>query len=180
MRVHHYRTTQYEDYTRAIVNTVNAVRSSPIQAAYLREGADQTQRGMGPSGLLPAPIRIVVVDRSAVFVAALRRFLDLEPGLEIVAHAFSSIEAITLVAQLRPDLVLTDMSIPEIGGLDLIRLLKRGASPPLVIVIAFFREYESRARESGADGFVSKAEVGSVLVPLVGDLLAARWPAGGR
>jgi len=135
---------------------------------------------MGPSGLPPAPIRVVVIDHSAVFVAALRRFLDLEPGLEIVAHAFSSMEAITLVAQLRPDLVLTDMSMPQIGGLDLIQLLRRGARPPLVIAIAFFREYESHARESGADGFVSKAEVGSELVPLVRALIAARWPAGGR
>jgi DNA-binding NarL/FixJ family response regulator len=129
---------------------------------------------MGSSGLLPAPIRIVVIDRSAVFVAALRRFLDLEPGLEIVAHAFSSMEAITLVAQLRPDLVLMDMSMAQFGGLDLIRLLRRGARPPLIIAIAFFREYESHARESGVDGFVSKAEVDRELAPLARALIAAR------
>lgn len=121
-----------------------------------------------------APIRVLVVDDSAVFIEALRRFLEQEAGLEIVAQAFSAVEAIAEVARLHPDLVLTDVDMPGMGGLDLVRQLKDGARPPRVIVLSIFPEYEKYARRIGADGFVAKGEIGRVLRPLVHDLFAAR------
>ena len=124
-----------------------------------------------------APIRVVVVDDSAVFVAALRGFLKQDQWLEIVGHAFSTVDAIATAARLQPDLVLTDVDMPGMCGLDLVRHLKGGASPPWVIVITFSPEYKSRALESGADGFVSKDEIAGVLLPLVRDLFADRLKA---
>ena len=124
-----------------------------------------------------APIRIVVVDDSKAFVSALRRLLDEEQWIEVVAHTFSAVEAIATVARLQPDLVLTDVDMPGMCGLDMVRHLKGGASPPLVIVITFSPEYKSHALESGADGFVVKDEVVGVLLPLVRDLFTARLKA---
>jgi len=124
--------------------------------------------------LRAAQIVVVVVDVGAVYIEAIRHLLDQEAGLEIVAQAFSAKETIAKVARLHPDLVLTDVDMPGMGGLDLVRQLKNGARPPRVIVISSFPGYEKYARRIGADGFVTKDEIGGVLRPLVHDLFAAR------
>ncbi len=132
---------------------------------------------MGAPRRRVAPIRVVVVDDSEVFVSALRRFLDDQPWLEMVAHTFSAVEAIATVARLQPDLVLTDVDMPGMCGLDMVRHLKVVASPPRVIVITFSPEYRRHALKSGADGFVLKDEIVGVLLPLVRDLFTARLKA---
>lgn len=114
-------------------------------------------------------MRVLVVDDSPQFVTAVTRFLSAVMQLEVVGHAGSGIEAIEQVARLHPDVVLMDWMMPEMDGLEATRRIKRGSSPPQVIMLTLNdgSEYRRLAELAGADGFVSKGDLGSALWPLL-------------
>lgn len=114
-------------------------------------------------------MRILVVDDSVQFAAAVTRFLSTVLRLEVVGHARSGTEAIEQVAQLHPDVVLMDWMMPEMDGLEATRRIKRGSAPPQVIMLTLNdgAEYRRQAELAGADGFVSKGDLGTALWPLL-------------
>lgn len=114
-------------------------------------------------------MRVLLVDDSPQFTAAAMRFLSAVEQLEIVGQARSGREAVEQVATLHPDIVLMDMVMPEMDGLEATRRIKRAASPPQVIILTLHdgSEYRHQARLAGADGFVSKTEFGTALLPLI-------------
>lgn len=114
-------------------------------------------------------MRVLIADDSQQFRQAAERFLKAVGEVEIVGHAQSGIEALESVVRLRPSIVLMDVFMPEMDGLEATRRIKRMASPPQVIILTLHdgAEYRARARQAGADGFVSKTEFGTELVPLM-------------
>jgi DNA-binding NarL/FixJ family response regulator len=117
-------------------------------------------------------MRILIVDDMAAVREGLRTLLGDEPGVEVVGEASDGEQAVRLVNDLRPDVVLMDIEMPGVGGLQATRTIKNRPQPPLVIVMSLYGgEAESaRAREAGADRFVTKS---ALLAEVVGALRAA-------
>ncbi len=108
----------------------------------------------------PAPLRVVVVDDSPEFVNSALRRLAFDAGVEVVGCASSGREAIQLVAALTPDLVLMDLAMPEMNGLEATRLIKADDNPPQVVILTLYDDpaYRDAASAAGADAFVTKAD----------------------
>ncbi len=124
------------------------------------------------------PLRVLVVDDSHEFVQTALRRLGSYAGLEVVGCASAGQEALDLVETLRPDLVLMDLAMPGMNGLEATRRIKAMATPPRVVILTLYDDpaYREAAVGVRADGFVTKAEwsqqMPAALVDLFGDRLA--------
>lgn len=123
-------------------------------------------------------IKILLVDDHEGFInAAIRHFRNV-PWLHIVGTAANGLEAIEQSEKLRPDAVLMDLSMPEMGGLQASRLIKTQDAPPFVAIASHFDDAEHRehALRAGADAFVSKLSYIQEVMPLL-ERLAHADPA---
>lgn len=104
-------------------------------------------------------IRLMLVDDQSLFREALRTLLALQPDFEIVAEAENGQRAIALAATLRPDVVLLDLRMPVLGGVDAIPGILKSAPGTRVIVLTTFEEDEEvlAAMRAGAVGYLLKA-----------------------
>ena len=120
-----------------------------------------------------SPLRILLVDDSLPFLDLATRFLSAEGFIEVVGRAFSGSEALTQVLQLRPDLVLMDLAMPGMNGLEATRQIKLQVDPPHVIMLTLndSSEYRTAAEAVGADGFVPKLDFSDALLPLIAKLI---------
>jgi DNA-binding NarL/FixJ family response regulator len=104
-------------------------------------------------------VRVIIVDDDALVRVGLRTIVDAEPDLEVVAEAADGAEVPPLVARHRPDVVLMDVRMPDIDGIQATRhLLATAAAPPRVIVVTTFEndDYVYDALRAGASGFLLK------------------------
>jgi DNA-binding NarL/FixJ family response regulator len=118
------------------------------------------------------------VDDSPEFLESATRFLSEDLQIEIVGHALSSRDAMAQVTTLHPDMVLMDLAMPEMNGLEATRRIKARHSAPYVVILTLFDnlEYRAAAKAVGADGFITKSEFGTQLLPLIHELLSEREP----
>ncbi len=121
-------------------------------------------------------IRTLLVDDSLEFLEAAQRFLASDPRMEVIGLSRSTKEAISQVNLANPDLVLMDLTMPEMNGLDATRYIKALTNPPQIILYALYDnpEYRSASAAVRADGFISKSEFGEQLLPLI-QLLFEDW-----
>ena len=117
-------------------------------------------------------INILLVDDSPAFLESAGRFLATDPTLHIVGQALSGQEAIELVHRLGPDLVLMDIRMPDMNGLEAARQIKALANAPRVVILTLYdnAEYRALAEAIGTDGFVAKSDFGHQLLPLIHQL----------
>lgn len=103
-------------------------------------------------------IRVVLVDDQALFRAGIRMLAGSQPDIEVVGEAGDGHEALTVVAQTRPDVVLMDVRMPVMDGLTATaELLKNPGAPKIVILTTFdLDEAAARAIQQGASGFLLK------------------------
>jgi DNA-binding NarL/FixJ family response regulator len=122
------------------------------------------------------PIRVLLVDDSAEFLESATRFLATDPVLAVVGRTLSGAEALEQIERLRPDLVLVDLLMPEMNGLELTSLLKSSPDPPCVIIVTLYgsAEYAAASETALADGWVTKSTFGAQLLPLIHTLFARR------
>jgi DNA-binding NarL/FixJ family response regulator len=115
------------------------------------------------------PLRIVLVDDSLAFIESATRFLVLDTRLEIVGHILSGEEALEKVPQLCPDVVLMDLTMPGMNGLEATRQIKTQLQAPYIVILTLSdsSEYRAAALAVGADGFVTKSEITTALLPLI-------------
>ncbi len=114
----------------------------------------------------------LLVDDSPSFLKSAARFLAADKRIDIVGLALTGVEALEQCEKLHPELVLIDMNMPEMNGLEATRRLKAGPHPPRVVILTLHdtEEYRHAALEAHADGFVSKANFGVQLIPLIESL----------
>jgi DNA-binding NarL/FixJ family response regulator len=120
-------------------------------------------------------IRVLVVDDQAMVRAGFRLLLADEPDIEVVAEASNGLEAVAEAARCRPDVVLMDIRMPELDGLEATRRILAADPDSRVLILTTFDldEYVYRALSVGASGFVLKDEPPEQLIA------AVRTVAGG-
>ncbi|MFD8158166.1 response regulator [Streptomyces malaysiensis] len=126
--------------------------------------------GGGPVSTPPSLLRIVLVDDERMVRTALRAILSSEPDLEVVGEAGSGAEAVPVVRELRPDIVLMDVRMPDVDGIRATeRILGTLPDPPRVIVVTTFENdsYVYDALRAGASGFLLKRARAAELVQAV-------------
>src|SRR6185503_10456726 len=83
----------------------------------------------------PGTVRIVMADDHPIFRDGLRRLLEAEPDLAVIAEAVDADEAIKLARTLQPDIVLLDVAMPRMSGLEALQTLVQLPAPPRVILL---------------------------------------------
>jgi DNA-binding NarL/FixJ family response regulator len=114
-------------------------------------------------------IRTLLVDDSLEFLEAAIHFLASDPNIKIVGSSVSGYDALEQVKVLKPDLVLMDLALPGMNGLETTKQIKSEENPPLVIILTLHEndEYRVASQSAHADGFVAKSEFGVDLLPLI-------------
>lgn len=105
-------------------------------------------------------IRVLLADDNPTFLAAVRQFLSALPATEVAGEAHNGREAMELAARLQPDLVLLDIGMPEINGLEAARRMQQWQSPPCIVFLSMHNSqaYRDAALRVGAAGFISKSD----------------------
>lgn len=109
------------------------------------------------------PVRVLIVDDQPPFREVARTVVEFTDGFEVVGEAETGEESVRVARDLSPDLVLMDVNLPGISGLEATRRIlaeHNSGSPVIVLVLSTYEaaEYGPQATEVGAAGFISKSE----------------------
>jgi DNA-binding NarL/FixJ family response regulator len=113
--------------------------------------------------------RVLVVDDHAVVRSGLKHLLEEQPGVEVCSEATTGVEAVENVKKAKPDMVLLDLTMPDMNGLDAARQI-REISPNTDILVLSMHYTEEIAREvlrSGARGYMLKSDANTELVTAI-------------
>jgi two-component system invasion response regulator UvrY len=118
-------------------------------------------------------IRVMLADDHVVVRAGFRRLVEAMPGMEVVAEAETGEDAVSLYLKEKPDLVLMDLSMPGIGGLEALRRIRTKDPGARVIIISVHDDisYVKRVLNAGAQGYLSKRAGPEALVDTVQKVL---------
>ena len=107
-------------------------------------------------------VRVLIVDDQLPFREAARMVVEMTDGFEVAGEAVNGEEAVEMVRSLRPDLVLMDVQMPGIDGLEATRRIRALADPPPVAVMSTHEsgDYRETALIAGAYAFIPKSEFG--------------------
>jgi DNA-binding NarL/FixJ family response regulator len=119
-----------------------------------------------------SPLRIVVVDDHAIVRRGVRVLLESQPGWEVAAEATTGREAVEVAKRLQPDVVIMDLSLPELNGLDATRQILK-ESPRTEVLVLTMHHSEELARDvlhAGARGYILKSDADESLIAAVESL----------
>jgi len=117
-------------------------------------------------------LRILIVDDHAVVRRGVRSLLESHEGWEVCGEATTGREAVTESLRLRPDVVVMDVSLPELNGLDATRQILK-AAPEIEVLVLTMHHSEELVRDvlkAGARGYVLKADADESLIAAVENL----------
>ena len=112
-------------------------------------------------------VTILIVDDNAQVRALMRGITAQEPDYQVVGEAEDGVEGVRLAQELRPDIVLLDLTMPQVNGLEALRRIKVERPDTKVIIVTVHSEdaYRRAAEDGGADAFLLKKTLMTVLVP---------------
>ena len=105
---------------------------------------------------METPTKIMVVEDNSRARSALAAYIALQTGIQITAEASNGLEAISKIKSCPPDIVLMDMQMPIMDGMEATRIIKKRWPWVKVIALTMYQNYQSEALASGADGFLIK------------------------
>ncbi len=122
------------------------------------------------------PVTILVADDHVVIRKGLRTLLEERKTWKVIAEAVNGREAVEKAARLRPDLVLMDLSMPELNGLEATRLILKAAPTTRVLILSMHNTEELVAdtMQAGARGYVLKSDAETDLITAAEAVLAGR------
>jgi DNA-binding NarL/FixJ family response regulator len=117
-------------------------------------------------------VRVLLAEDDDGFAAALKALLGDHAEIEVVGRACNGAEAVRLVETLRPDVLVTDVEMPGLDGIEVTRHMRDTGAPVRVVVVtgSDVEAHVWRAHEAGADAFVRKSEAAGRLVDTVLEL----------
>jgi DNA-binding NarL/FixJ family response regulator len=121
-------------------------------------------------------LRILIVEDHATVRGAIRSLLELHPEWRVVGEATDGLEAVEQTGRLNPDLVLLDLEIPKLSGLEAMREILKGDSPPQILILTAYQS-EVLSREvirRGAQAIVAKSAAHALLIPAIESLIQRR------
>ena len=123
-------------------------------------------------------VRVLVVDDYAPWRHFVSTTLAKEPGLEVIGEASDGLEAIQEAKELQPDLILLDISLPTLNGLEAAPRIRRASPNAKIIFLTQERDNDIRtaAVAAGAEGYVLKSNAAAELVPAIHAALANTQP----
>ncbi len=118
--------------------------------------------------------RLLLVDDHAVVREGYRRLLETRPELAIIGEAANARDALDLVRQLQPDVLVLDLGLPDMGGVELVRRLVQRDPQVRILVFTMHREpiFATQALRAGALGYVTKSSPPEVLLHAVTQVTA--------
>jgi DNA-binding NarL/FixJ family response regulator len=114
-------------------------------------------------------IRVLLVDDHAVVREGYRRLLERDESLAVVGEAAAMADALTLDAQLQPDVIVLDIALPGVSGIEILRRLIARRPEARVLMFSMYQDgiYATHAMNAGACGYLSKASAPDLLVSAV-------------
>ena len=124
---------------------------------------------MDPAARIEQPIRVLIADDHRLFAEALEAILAAESRIEVVGRARNGAEALEMVLDLNPDLVLMDISMPVMDGIEAVREIRTAPKGPTVLMLtgSNSRADVDRARKAGAAGYVTKDRIAAELIEAI-------------
>ena len=122
------------------------------------------------------PIRILLVDDHQVVREGVRRMLEIEPDMRVVGEAAGGEEGLTMLETLEPDIVITDVKMPGMDGVEFTRRAKALYPDCNVLMLTLYDEFLPTALEAGAVGYLRKDLQREELVGAVRSVLEGRSP----
>jgi len=114
-----------------------------------------------------SPMNVLIVDDDRASREGLRELFELRPNINVIGEAKDGEEAVAMVGSLHPDLVVMDVQMPRMDGLEATRQIKQCTPAIRVILLTMYREYRTAALRSGADAFLVKGDgIGPLLAVL--------------
>lgn len=120
-------------------------------------------------------VRVFLIDDSPAFLASAVRLLRREPSIEVLGSASAAENGLALLEDLSADVVLMDLVLPRMSGIEAARRIKSQSNPPRVVMISFCNQDELRtmAMAAGADDFLIKDAFATSILPAIERLCAA-------
>jgi CheY-like chemotaxis protein len=115
-------------------------------------------------------VRVLVVDDEEIFRRAMADVVAETAGFVVVGTAVSGVESLAAAAATQPDLVLMDVNLPGIDGIEAARRLRSADRSPIVLLLSTYDESDVDYASAGAAGYITKAAFGP-------DRLAEAWAA---
>src|ERR1700733_10880681 len=118
-------------------------------------------------------VRILIVDDTPGVRDGIRLFLEMHEGLTVCGEASDGLEGIKRAFELKPDVVLLDLSMPNLDGMEATHLIREGSPLTEVVIVTSHESLEAArlAATVGASGFVTKSLIPSNLVPMINEVM---------
>jgi DNA-binding NarL/FixJ family response regulator len=123
-----------------------------------------------------AKVRVVMIDDHAVLLDGLKLLLSLEPDMQIVGEAGTGVRGVAIAEETRPDVVVTDVGLPDIDGVEVTRRLRESLPESRVLVLTAHDEdhYVFTLMQAGASGYLLKNAAGNDLVNAIRAVAAGK------
>ena len=118
---------------------------------------------------MPPKIRVLIADDQRLFAEAREAILSTDERLEIVGKAANGEEAVGLAAALKPDVILMDIAMPKLDGVEAVRLIRAKRPAAVILMLTGSNSHNDidRSRVSGAAGYVTKDLIASELIQAI-------------
>ena len=122
------------------------------------------------------PVRILIADDHTILRAGIRSLLDLVPDFQVVGEVDNGKDAIYQAGQLKPDLLLSDLSMPKTNGTEAIQHIKSRYPDIKILVLTVHKteEYVHAALKAGANGYVLKDDTSDELISAIKNIAAGK------